>query len=176
MDAAYDMAIDKREGSNWQREAPGPDRLPYPGGEPPAVEAQWRALVATCARIESGDVVILLELARCLADLEDARRQVTEGGVFLMSKSGDLTENPWADRERKLRTQALQLRKSLTCLGSAVLSRDAAAEVDAAAKAEAEAAKKAAEAAEAKKKAEAAEKRRKRKEEREAARLQAVES
>ena len=178
MDAAYNMARDKRSSREvWED---GPKAHPCPAGEPPAVVAQWDALAATCTALTAGDVVMLLELARCLADLEAARRQVAEGGAFVLAASGAMTENPWADRERRLRAQAMQLRKTLTCLGSEVVTRDHAAEVDAkrAAKAKREAEAAAREAA---KKAEAAAKRKeaaeKRKAKREAgrARLQVVE-
>lgn len=75
-----------------------------------------------------GDMVMLLELARTLADLEEARRQVAEGGAFVLTKASDLTENPWAGRERKLRAQSIQLRKSLVCLDAKVVSCEAEAE------------------------------------------------
>lgn len=113
-----------------------PEILPCPAGEPASVEAQWRALAGTCAGVTAGDVVMLLELARCMADLEEARRHVAEGGAFVLTKSGDMAENPWAGRERTLRGQALQLRKSLACLDRRVVSHDfvAQAEAEAAAK------------------------------------------
>lgn len=161
MDAAYDMVRDPRPGGPFCDKNDGPEALPCPAGEPPAVEAQWRALAATCTGMSAGDVVLMLELARCLADLEEARRQVTEGGAFVMTKSGDLTENPWAERERKLRAQSVQLRKSILCLGKSVVGSDFAAASAAKAKAEAEAAAKAEEAAKrAEARARAAEKRR----------------
>ena len=147
MDAAYDMVRDKRPYAERSGGGGGSEVLPCPVGEPPAVEAQWRALAATCEDMTAGDVVMLLELARCLADLEEARRQVTEGGAFVMTKSGDLAENPWADRERKLRAQSVQLRKALHCLGRGVVSRRF---VDGAAEAEAEAEARAGSAARAK--------------------------
>ena len=146
------------------------DVLPCPAGESAAVERQWTALAATCNRITAGDAVMLLELSRCLADLEEARKQVEEVGVFVVSKGGDLVENPWADRERKLRGQSMQLRKQLDCLGAPVVSMEAAAKVEAEvraeaeAKAKAEAEAKAAEEAKAAAKAEAAAKRRARRE------------
>ena len=74
---------------------------------------------------------MLLELARCMADLEEARRHVAEGGAFVLTKSGDMAENPWAGRERTLRGQALQLRKSLACLDRRVVSHDFAAQAEA---------------------------------------------
>ena len=112
-------------------------RGPCPKGEPPAVEAQWDALVATVGSMSAGDVLGMLDLARCLADMEEARRNVAEGGAFVLSKSGDMTENPWADRERKLRAQSVQLRKSIDCLGRDVVSRGVAAEFTAKAEAKA---------------------------------------
>ena len=157
MDAQYLMARDTRLWS--QREKAGSDVLPCPAGEPPAVEAQWTALASTCDGVTAGDVVMLLELARCLADLEEARRNVTEAGAFVLTKSGDMTENPWCARERTLRAQALQLRKSLPCLGSKVAPAPvvaAAEEARAAAAAEEERKAAAAKA----KRAEAAERRR----------------
>ena len=167
MDASYDMARDLRTHAQRRAAVDGPEVLPCPVGEPPAVETQWRALAATCEDMTAGDVVGMLDLARCLADMEEARRQVSAGGTFVLSKSGDMTENPWADRERKLRAQSVQLRKSLGCLGTRVVSRGAAAEFAAKAEAEAEEAARAAAA-----KAEAAAKRRAK---REAARLRGEE-
>ena len=153
MDAQYRMVRDPRE-----PRAREPAVMPCPAGEPPAVEAQWAALAATCWKLTADDAVGLLELARCLADLEEARRNVAEGGAFVLTKGGDLAENPWADRERKLRAQSIQLRKSLTCLGSVVVSRDLAAEVEAKRAAEAKREREAADRAKAKR-AEAAAKR-----------------
>ena len=170
MDAAYDMVRDKRTYAERGGADDGPEVLPCPEGEPPAVAAQWASLAATCESVPAGDVIGMLDLARCLADMEEARRQVSAGGAFVMTKSGDLAENPWADRERNLRAQSVQLRRSIDCLGKRVISRGAAAEfsakAEAAAKAEAEEVARAAA-----KKAEAAEKRRAK---REAARLGTV--
>ena len=166
MDAAYDMVRDERTYAERSGSSVGSELLPCPEGEPPAVEAQWRALAATCEDMTAGDVVMLLELARCLADLEEARRQVSEGGAFVMTKSGDLTENPWADRERKLRAQSVQIRKSLHCLGTRVVSCGFVEKAEAEASAKAESAAKAKAAAAAAKaaaaKAKAAGKRRQR--------------
>ena len=72
MDASYVMARDRRSIPRWDDAPVSPNMVPCPEGEPPAVEAQWRALSATCGRMSAGDVVMLLELARCLADLEEA--------------------------------------------------------------------------------------------------------
>ena len=71
MDAAYGMVRDTRT-CRQLREADddGSEVLPCPAGELPAVEAQWGALAATCDGMTAGDAVLMLELARCLADLE----------------------------------------------------------------------------------------------------------
>ena len=169
MDAAYDMARDRRAHERFREpEDDGLEVLPCPAGESPAVEAQWQALAATCGKLTAAETLGLLDLARCQADMEEARRQVATGGAFVLTKGGDLAENPWADRERKLRAQAMQLRKGLDCLGKRVVSRDFAAQIDAKAKRKAEAEAKRKAEAEAKKAA-AAEKRRRKREARESA-------
>lgn len=141
VDGAYNVVRDARPPI---QQGGVPEVLPCPAGEPVAVEQQWAALAATCDGVTAGDVVVLLELARTLADVEEARRRVAEGGAFVLVKSGDMVENPWAVRERALRGQALQLRKSLDCLDRRVVSHDFAAQAEAKAQAaveEAEAAK-----------------------------------
>ena len=72
VDAAYGMARDER--TRRDLEDGRPRVLLCPAGEPPAVVAQWDALAATCGQLTAGDVVMLLELARCLADMEEARK------------------------------------------------------------------------------------------------------
>ena len=48
MDASYDMTRDLRTHAQRRAAVDGPEVLPCPAGEPPAVETQWRALAATC--------------------------------------------------------------------------------------------------------------------------------
>ena len=174
MDAAYDMA--RRTDKPGERRFGGEPRddpadLPAcPAGEPPAVEAHWRALISTCDGMQARHVPVLLEYCRCLADLEEARKQVQAGGAMVLTKGGDLAENPWADRERKLRAQSIQIGKQLDgaldgrvvngAAAEAIAEATAKAEAEAEAEAKREAAAKAERAAKAKaKRAEAAEKR-----------------
>lgn len=152
MNAGYGMARrpSKPGDRHGVKAADEPEDLPAcPAGEPEAVEAHWRALVATCDRMTARDVPALLEYCRVLADLDEARRHVREGGAMVLSKSGDLTENPWADRERKLRAQSIQIGKGLDhvlngrVVSGAAAAKAAEADRKAEAKAKAEADRKA---------------------------------
>ena len=58
MNAGYDMARRSvKPGEQYRQGSDDPEDLPAcPAGEPPAVEAHWRALVATCDEMKARDV------------------------------------------------------------------------------------------------------------------------
>ena len=80
-----------------------------PSGTPEPVARHCRDLCARVPWLIASDGWLLLELAQLLADVEEARKQVQAGGAMVLTKTGELRENPWAERERKLRDQLVRL-------------------------------------------------------------------
>ena len=80
-----------------------------PAGTPEPVARHCRDPCARVPWLIASDGWLLLELAQLLANVEEARANVREHGVMVLTKTGELRENPWAERERKLRDQMVRL-------------------------------------------------------------------
>ena len=80
-----------------------------PAGTPEPVARHCRDLCARVPWLVASDSWLLLELAQLLADVDEARANIREHGVMILTKTGEVRENPWAERERKLRDQLVRL-------------------------------------------------------------------
>ena len=93
--------------------APVPDPKASTLGGPPPSEAEpvrehWERIRAAAPWLGQSDRPLVLELARVLADLDEARQHVRDEGAML-AKQGGMVENPWALREHRCRGMVYRL-------------------------------------------------------------------